>query len=162
GRGAGLAPEPGRRRRCGRPPSGPRFEMNQEPGQLDVGVAEAIYEADAMVGEDLACLLGRVVGDQEHRTLAERLGVVDELPGRGSVGLALHLGDDVSPLAAVPEEEVRSAVALPGLSDDLQPGDPAEHPEGLCLRVGTRVHSIILIHNDCEYSAYCEHGPGPD
>lgn len=123
-------------------------------------VADAVDDPNSMVGEDLACFLGRVVGDQDQPTIAEGLGVMDELPGRGSVGLALDLSDDMGSLAAEPQEEVGPAVAVPRLDDDLQSGDLAEHPNGVCLQATTDVHTIRLIHNVCEYSSFCEYVNG--
>jgi hypothetical protein len=126
--------------------------MEEESGQLQVGVAEPVHERDAVLLEDLAGLRCGLASDQAESLVGVGSRLLDELPGRGGARVLLELHGDPGPVTGEPHEGIGLPTAGHWLLDHGQAGDLAKDAEGLGLEGRPfNFYFFSLIHSDCEY-----------
>jgi hypothetical protein len=88
------------------------FDVEEQARELDVGVAEAVDDGDAVALEDLPRFRCRVSCNEEKIALWMRLGLLDELPGGRRIGASLDLDRDRLGSSGEPENGIGSSAAL--------------------------------------------------
>jgi hypothetical protein len=98
--------------------------VEEEPRELDVGVAETIEDADAVALEDLARFRRRRARDEQEIAVGSGTGLLHDLPRSGGVGPSLDLDRDGLGSTAEPEHGVAPAGAPSGTTRlDRDAGD---------------------------------------
>jgi hypothetical protein len=128
--------------------------VEQKSGELDVCVAQPVNDANSMPLKDFSSLGCGLVSDQKQGHLRVSVGILDELPGRRSIGAALGFHGDRGAGSREVQDGVYPTVGAPGLLiDDGHPRDLAQNAQGVRLELASiDLHNRGLIHNNYEYS----------
>jgi hypothetical protein len=97
--------------------------MEEQAWELDVGVAAAVDDRDAVALEDLPRFRRRISCDEQKMPVWTPLRPLDELPGGGRVGVPLDLDRDGLGRPGEPENGVDFPAApsrLKGLDRDAR------------------------------------------
>jgi len=92
------------------------LQMEEQTGELDVSVAEAIDNADAVLLKDLSRLRSGLICDEQDRSVHAGAGLVDELPRGGRVRTLLDLNGNAGAATRESDEGVGPAIRPAGLS----------------------------------------------
>ena len=113
GRDAAFAREPGvrLRARSGTPSTAWALGMEEEPRELDVGIAETVDDGDAVALENLARFRRRRARDEQEVAVAAGAGLLHHLPRGGGVRPPLDLHGDRLRRRAEPQDGVASPAA---------------------------------------------------
>ncbi len=146
GRDAALAREPGVRlwARSVTASTTLPLGVEEEPRELDVGVAQTVDDGHAVALEDLARFRGRRARDEQEAAAAEAPGLLDELPSGGGVDVPPDLHRDTRGRAREPEHGVAPAVPGAAAGVDGQPGDLPQDPQR--LRIEPPLDSYRCFH----------------
>jgi hypothetical protein len=144
---AGQAELPGRPGQAATVPC--CLHVDQDPGELDVGVAQAVRDPDPVIGEDPPGLLARLLGHNQHRWSHRSLQAVNDAPRLGGVQPSLRLHPDRE--GSIPDVQLAPLGML-----GTHTGEPAEDPEGPGSYRRLYVHSLRLIHRTSAYTMLSE------
>jgi hypothetical protein len=72
------------------------LQVEEEAGQLDMGVPETVQDCDAVVPEDFPRFSGGLTRDEQEGDVRACFGLVDELAGGSGVSAVLDFDSDGS------------------------------------------------------------------
>ena len=72
------------------------LQVEEEAGQLNMGVPETVQDCDAVVPEDFPRVSGGLIRDEQEGDAGSCFGSVDELAGGGGVGAVLDFNSNGS------------------------------------------------------------------
>ena len=120
------------------------LHVEEEAGQLDMGVPETVQDCDAVVPEDFPRLSGGLIRDEQEGDVGSCFGSVDELAGGGGVGAVLDFDSDRCAGAGETQKCVHVSTRLV-LRGHAEPGDLAQDSKRLRLELTHKVYKLAFF-----------------